>query len=303
MMYGMRPGEIQRGTRDVSSEVKLPFLQGLVRAGVYAITLLMALLLYFVIGGYGSALLLSILVWALGKYAADYLEARVKNVTLVTIIVHTQPYWFLIAGIALILVARYVLPYQWYFDFQTQRSYIVIFRVIDGAMWNDPARFPLLLRLFLGIIPVAWFSTCGLLLRRFGNEVSMPTPSMATNYAEVGFDTRQWGPKPTPAPQAQPATVTLEIVEQTANGKKVTGYRHLDNPDEVRAAFEALNSGRIPWLSRRNLRDIGVGSDVARDIMNQLKAEGFIEYVKEGVEAQLTDSGKALAEQVRAGKF
>lgn len=90
-----------------------------------------------------------------------------------------------------------------------------------------------------------------------------------------------------------PETVALRV--ETTDGKRMT-YDTLAHLPELRLAFQALRGGRIAHLSRRALVDIGIGSDVARDILAELKDTKYIAYPDgDNAASVLTNKGRALS--------
>ena len=86
MMTGFSaPGERQTGRRDIDSEAKLPLVQGLIRAGIDLVTFLMALVMYFCIGGYGAATVAAAITLVFKARVGSWIENRVmalENITL-----------------------------------------------------------------------------------------------------------------------------------------------------------------------------------------------------------------------------
>lgn len=313
-----QPGERQTGKRDIESEIVLTAGQGLVRVAIDVITFIALLVGGFAIGRVGVWVVVSGAVWMFKDRLADWLVGLSGNARLdYALQLLASDAAAVVYTLALLVGAMAFLPYQWGYDFSGHRHYIILLRTVTWEWYNPTAarfvvetgadnivaRFPLLIRVFMLGLPVAWMFTANLLRRRFGDEVRMVVPAVGERYSEVGLDTRTWGPHPEPEPAPPEHTVTIEKTEPTANGRKITGYGTLSHSPDVRAAFEALNSGRIPRLSRSTLIEIGIGSHVARQIMAELETEGLIEYGGQGLPAELTDYGRGLAAQVANGEF
>jgi len=302
-----QPGDRQTGKRDAASEVWLILLQGGVYFFLGVVTFAFALVCAFALGGVLATAALSVIVWALKALVVDWLDEHVHSDSLFWIVEHTEIIWPAAVAIAGALITMYILPYGWDYNFDTRQSFIVLLQQ-DGESVQQ--RFALLARLALAVVPCIWFVCVPVIIRRFKYEVMMAVTAQAVQYAEVGVDIGEWGPKPR-EPQAAPVdTVTLEITEKTPTGNKIVAYPDIHHRPEVRRAFIALNAGTIPNLSKGYISGLGISQGISGDIMSELFEFGFVDYPRDENEnpdkhqsAYLTARGKGLAAMVAGGAF
>jgi hypothetical protein len=335
-MFGA-PGERQYGKRDAKTEVTLPATQGAARMLVDLGGFIAALLLGFLLGRWAIWAALAAFILMKGRGVLDWVIKRSDSAYLNAALLLLQEEWVrAIICLLLLPLVFNVAAYRWDYDFsniQTAvredgesrnlgRHYLTILRKqtweylefneetglyeerTKTADDNVPYRFPLLLRAFLICIPVAYYLSAPLLRRRFADEVRQAVPAMAANYVEAGFDTEHWGQPQPEAPIADVAVLRVEHIENHgARGNRITAIEELPYRDEIIAAFVALNGGRIPHLSRRNLHEIGIGDEVARNIMTVLEEAGYIEYPggNRNQASALTEKGVDLAASIGSG--
>ena len=331
------PGTRVIEKQDAKTETIRTMLQAGVRVGCDLLTFAAALMLAFAVGRWAIWLVLAAAVLMKGRAVLQWAIDKSESVYINAALIFLQEEWVrAVVCLLFIPLVFNVLSYRWDFDWSDMqaavindetprnygRSYLTVLRdrTWEYQEWNETTgayetftrtepdnvlhRFPLLLRAVLVALPAAWFLTNGKVRTRLEMEIIQAFPAAVERYSEIGTNPRRWGQKPDPAPQAPPNTVRIErVAPQGARGTKVEGYDDLRHYEEIKAAFEALNGARISWLSRRNLRGLGIGSDVSRDIMEQLEQCGYIEYPNKGSAAELTEYGVGLAEAVREGKF